>query len=115
MKPEIKKLMFDIVDSATIIQEYLASVADLASYRADQKTIDAVERRLAMIGEALWKANKMDQTIVVTGKPKIIALRHILVHDYDLVEDETVWVICKKHLPVLKREAEMILGLTTND
>lgn len=44
-----------------------------------------------------------------------IALRHILVHDYDLVEDDTVWVICKKHLPVLKKEAEMILGLTTND
>jgi hypothetical protein len=26
MKPEIKKLMFDIVDSATIIQEILASL-----------------------------------------------------------------------------------------
>jgi uncharacterized protein with HEPN domain len=51
----------------------------------------------------------MDNTLAVSNKNKIIALRHIIVHDYDIIEDGSIWIICKKHLPVLKDEIEKLL------
>lgn len=41
--------------------------------------IDAVERRLAITGEVLWKLTKLDKDIKITDQKKIIGLRHILV------------------------------------
>ena len=111
MNHSISKFLFDIIDSIEVIEKYLESVTELSSYRKDIKTIDAVERRLAIIGEALWKASKIESQIAVSNIKKIISLRHILVHDYDLIEDETIWIICQKHLPVLKSEIKKIIDL----
>ena len=54
---------------------------------------DAVKRRLAIIGEALWKINKIDPENNITERRKIIGLRHILTHDYDLVSPDVIWQI----------------------
>lgn len=109
MSREIKKFFFDIEEAISIIESYPANIDNSADYKNDLKTIDAVERRLAIIGEALWKADKIDPTLNVSSKKQIIALRHILVHDYDLVDDNTIWIICKRNLPILKAETERIL------
>jgi uncharacterized protein with HEPN domain len=66
--------------------------------------IDAVERRLAIIGEALWKLTKLNNEIKVTGQKKIIGIRHILVHDYDLTDDASIWKIINSNLGTLKEE-----------
>jgi uncharacterized protein with HEPN domain len=110
MSHDILKLIVDIFDSIELIEEYFRDIPNLSSYEKDKKTIDAVERRLAIIGEALWKADKKDKELVISDKNKIIALRYILVHDYDLMEDEMVWIICKKNLPILKSEVQVILN-----
>jgi len=85
MSPEIKKLLLDILKSIEIIELRVQNFSTLAAYKNDLKTIDAVERRLAIIGEALWKVDKEDKTLAISSKNKIISLRHILVHDYDIV------------------------------
>ena len=54
---------------------------------------DAVKRRLAIIGEALCKINKIDPENNITERRKIIGLRHILTHDYDLVSPDVIWQI----------------------
>ena len=71
--------------------------------------IDAAERRLAIIGEALWKASKMNTGITVTDEKKIIGLRHILVHDYDLIDDASIWKIVQSNLKILKEEIQKYL------
>jgi len=109
MNPEQYKFLYDILDSINTIETYIADVKSLAEYKKDAKTIDAVERRLAIIGEALWKADKIENLNSITNKSKIIGLRHILVHDYDLIDDEAIWTICKKYLPILKQEVDSIL------
>lgn len=109
MKPEVHKYLYDIQDSIEIIESHLSGINQLNDYKQDIKTIDAIERRLAIIGEALWKASKIEAELVVTNKTKIIGLRHILVHDYDLIDDEAIWTICKKYLPILKNEISNIL------
>ena len=102
MDPEIKKYLDDILYSISVIENHIEGISSLKDYETDQKTIDSVERRLAIIGEALFKADKIVSTIAITDKKKIIGLRHILVHDYDLIDDSTIWLIITRSLPVLK-------------
>jgi uncharacterized protein with HEPN domain len=109
MNLEIKKLLQDVFNSIILIESHLQNAAILADYTNNDLIIDAVERRLAIIGEALWKADKKDAALPISNKKRIISLRHILVHDYDLVEDSIVWIICKKQLPILKTEIQSIL------
>ena len=109
MNPEINKYLLDIVSSINLVEQHLADIDNLPDYRNNIKTIDAVERRLAIIGEALKKADKLDSNLNISNKLKIIGLRNILTHDYDLIEDETIWVICKKYLPILKAEMSNLL------
>jgi uncharacterized protein with HEPN domain len=109
MLPDVLKYLFDIQESIIAIESYLSTVPDLSTYKNEFKTIDAVERRLAIIGEALSKANKLDNTIIISNKIKIIGLRHILVHDYSLIDDAVIWTICKKYLPILKEEVKIFL------
>jgi uncharacterized protein with HEPN domain len=109
MDPDIVKYLEDIILSIQDIRTYVSDISASYQYQRDRKTRDAVERRLAVIGEALNKSNKIDNSLSITNKTKIIALRHILVHDYDLINSETIWQIITKHLPLLKIEVEQIL------
>lgn len=109
MNPELSKWMNDISKSVNLIDSYLIGVSGLSDYKNNFLLVDAVERRLAIIGEALWCADKKDKSLNISNKNKIVSLRHILVHDYDLIEDDAIWIICKKHLPILKQEVETIL------
>lgn len=108
MDHDINKYLFDILTSINAIELHLSDIENIAKYKNSLKTRDAVERRLSIIGEALNKANKINDQLNISNKSKIIGLRHILIHDYNLIEDETIWVICKKYLPLLKKEIVII-------
>ena len=109
MVKNAKAFLIDIHASIDIIEKHIDNINSRNEYQNNFLVSDAVERRLAIIGEALSKALKLDSSIKVSHHKKIIALRHILVHDYDLIENETIWVICKKHIPILKTEVEQLL------
>ncbi|MGN6494183.1 MAG: HepT-like ribonuclease domain-containing protein [Agriterribacter sp.] len=109
MKPDIRKYFEDMLLSIDIIESHLKDIRNLQEYESDQKAIDSVERRLAIIGEALFKADKLDQALTISDKKRIIGLRHILVHDYDLIDDSTIWLIVQKNLPLLKSELIQIM------
>jgi uncharacterized protein with HEPN domain len=65
---------------------------------------------LEIIGEALGKALKMDDTLIINDSRKIINTRNKIIHGYDEVEDAVIWSIIKRHLPILKAEIENLLG-----
>lgn len=109
MKPEVLKYLEDIRLSIKAIERYIADIETANDYGHDQKTIDSVERRLAIIGEALFKANKIDTNLAISDKYKIIRLRHILVHEYDLITHSTIWEIIHNSLPILKQEVQSLL------
>ena len=104
MNPDVLKYVQDILDSISKIDFHLSTVSTVTQYSSNVTIVDAVERRLAIIGEALWQINKIDPLVNVTDQNKIIGLRHILVHDYDLIDDPTIWRMCQNNLPVLKNE-----------
>lgn len=73
-----------------IIEFHLTEIKSFKDYTFNYTVVDAVERRLPIIGEALWKASKLNKKILVTDQNKIIGLRPILVHDYDLIDDASI-------------------------
>lgn len=82
-------------------------VKDIESFSALKSSYtahDAVERRLAIIGEAMWQINKIDSTVEFTDKTKIIGLQHIFTHDYDLAGGEIIWKILQNNISLLKEE-----------
>jgi uncharacterized protein with HEPN domain len=109
MDKDISKYLEDVRQSIDLIESHLMNIDSLNVYENDLKTIDAVERRLAIIGEAIFKMDKLDKDIAITDKRKIIGLRHILTHDYDLINDSSIWLICKNKLPILMEEILEIL------
>jgi uncharacterized protein with HEPN domain len=69
----------------------------------------AVEREISIIGEALYKANKIEKNLAITNLKNIISMRHIVIHDYDMIESERLYITLKKHIPILKEEIAKIL------
>jgi uncharacterized protein with HEPN domain len=58
---------------------------------------------LIIIGEALNQIRKEDE-ILITNTDEIVGFRNRLVHAYDLIDSNIVWLILKRHLPSLKQE-----------
>ena len=107
MSPDYSKYLQDILDSIKMIEFHLRKIKSFADYESDFTVIDAVERRLAIIGEALWKAAKLNVNILVTDQNKIIGLRHILVHDYDLIDDASIWNTAKQFENIKRRNRKI--------
>jgi uncharacterized protein with HEPN domain len=110
MSKEIKAYYEDIQFSISRIDYHIANINSFSQFKNSVTVYDAVERRLSVIGEALWKIDKIDNQASITDKHKIIGLRHILTHNYDLVSAEILWKIIENNLPLLKQEVDKILN-----
>lgn len=109
MKLEVEKFLMDISLSINLIEEFISDIDTFGDYEEDIKTQSAVERHLAIIGEALNKLKKIDNDLIIENEAEIIVMRNRLVHAYDSIDSSIVWVIIKKHLPNLKNEVDVIL------
>ena len=78
----------------------------------DQDDVDSetIERELEIIGEALNNLKKLDDTVEITFYRQIIGLRNQIIHSYDNIDNETIWGILMKHLPILKIEIENLIN-----
>ncbi len=76
MRVESKKYLMDILLSIQHITQFLADIPHFLSYQADLKTKSAVERQLAIIGEAMTQMAKIE-TIDIQNAKQIIALRTV--------------------------------------
>ncbi len=85
MKHSIEKYLEDIRLSINDIEVYTISVNTPLYIESKQLLFDALCRRFAIIGEALYQADRINNTIQISDKEKIKGLRHIIVHNYDMV------------------------------
>jgi len=104
------KYWSDILAAIAEIEGFVTGIDSLNAYARDLKTKRAVERALAIIGEAVAKLNKEQPDLQVEGARAIVGMRNRLIHSYDNVDDKIVWEVVRKHLPVLKVEAQAKLG-----
>lgn len=109
MKHNIAKYIEDVRLSIEDIESYTTNVKEVTQIENNQMLFDALCRRFSIIGEAIFQADKIDPSLAITDKTKIKGLRHIIVHDYDLVRAADLFMIITKNLPVLKFEVIALL------
>jgi uncharacterized protein with HEPN domain len=109
MTDEIKKYLTDILGSCLSIEEFTKDIQSFSDYEKNKMLKRAVERELEIIGEALNRARKEDASISVSNAVQIISLRNRIIHEYEAVNDATIYTIIKKYMPVLKTEVQNIL------
>jgi uncharacterized protein with HEPN domain len=69
----------------------------------------AIEREFEIIGEALNRIDKIDQTLDIKSKKQIIGMRNRVIHGYDKIDNEIVWGVIVRHLPLLKSEISKLI------
>jgi uncharacterized protein with HEPN domain len=106
MSDEIKSWLNAILEIESFFSD---RPKEFASYEKDIRTKRAVERNIEIIGEAMNRILKKDETIIISNSKKIVEVRNRIIHGYDSVSDEIVWGIIIKHLPVLKNEIQPLL------
>ena len=109
MKPEILSWLEDIQRSIEEIFEFLPDKRDFFEFEQDLKTKKAVERNLEIIGEALNRILNIESDIPISNSRKIVDTRHRIIHGYDSVSADILWLIINKSLPILKEEVDNLL------
>jgi uncharacterized protein with HEPN domain len=109
MEIEIRKFLFDIFESINSIESYLGEKRDFNIYQSDKMLRRAIEREFEIIGEALNRIDKIDQTLDIKSKKQIIGMRNRVIHGYDKIDNEIVWGVIVRHLPLLKSEISKLI------
>jgi uncharacterized protein with HEPN domain len=108
----LRELLFriqDILDALEAIRSYTSGMA-FSDFVADRRTVDAVIRNLAVIGEA---ASHIPAE-VCADHPDIPwmdmrGMRNFVVHEYFGVSDAILWDTVTRNLPTLPELLERIL------
>ena len=111
MDTKIKVWLYDILNAIVEIEGFFdPGEKTFEHYQSDLRTRRAVERNIEIIGEALSRLLKFDESLAISNSRKIVDTRNRIIHGYDSVSDEVIWGIVVKHLPTLKQEVEALLG-----
>lgn len=92
-----------MLHAAREVQEFVAGQT-WENYLSDKKLRRAVERSVEIIGEACRRVSREFRD----AHPdipwvKIAGQRHRLAHEYDKIEDSTIWRVATVHVPELIR------------
>ncbi len=109
MKEETEKYFTDIDMCIARIEKHIINCKSFSDFEENITVVKATEREFEIIGEALRKIREIEPTIGISDFKKIIGLRNLIAHAYDLVEPSQLWGIIVNHLPKLKSEVGELL------
>ena len=105
-----------ILESIALIEERSSKVSIADQFVTSHEGVlllDAVSMRLQVIGELIKKIDKIETSLFKRYPEmewsKIMKLRDIISHHYDMVDHEIVFDICKNHIPRLKSTIHEII------
>jgi uncharacterized protein with HEPN domain len=91
--------LWDMLTYANEIRATLAGIR-FVTYMADKTLRLATERRIEIIGEAARNVSPVfQQAHPEIPWQKIVAMRHVLAHEYGEVKQETVFRVVTLHIP----------------
>jgi uncharacterized protein with HEPN domain len=109
MHPEIKIWLKDIELSIKEIHDFLPQRWTYADFQNDLKTRKAVERNIEIIGEAVSRIREIDPHLLITDSRKIVDTRNRIIHGYNSVSADVIWLIVTRDLPILEKEVSELL------
>jgi uncharacterized protein with HEPN domain/predicted nucleotidyltransferase len=103
-----KERLSDVLDAIANIERY--SVRGRQAFEYDELIQNWFVRHLQIIGEAAYALPKelRDQQPDIPST-EILGMRHILVHDYFVIDTDIVWDAVERDLPDLKAKIERML------
>lgn len=106
---DIRACLKDIEQSIHEIYEFLPVERNFFAFQKDLKTRKAVERNIEIIGEAMDRILKAYPDIKITDSRRIVDTRNRIIHGYDSVSSDVIWLIVNRYLPVLEKEVKELL------
>jgi len=109
MKRDAKAYLHDIQEAGGHIREFTKEMS-VEDYCKSELIKAAVERKFAVIGEALVRLRDEYPSLLerISDTEKIIGFRNVLVHGYDIIDDATVWSAIESNLPILLEEVRAL-------
>ncbi len=102
---------YDILNAIVEIDSFFEDQPKVfVAYQKNLRTKRAVERNIEIIGEAMNRILKLDETIAITNSRNLVDVRNRIIHGYDSVSDDVILGIVVKHLPILKGEVSNLLN-----
>jgi uncharacterized protein with HEPN domain len=110
MNIEARKRLRDIADACAAAERFTAG-KNFPDYEADEMLRAAVERKLAIIGEAFTQLEAVDASVAGTFPElrKIVGMRNRIVHGYDSLDEELIWDVIQNRLPLPKKQVGTLL------
>ena len=110
MRLEAKKHLEDVRRAGELILEFTAG-KQRVDYGESALLRSGVERQFEIIGEALGRLRKEAPDLCerIPSHRRIIAFRNILIHGYDVVDDDVVWDVIEGNLPALLQQVSSLL------
>ncbi|HYU08016.1 MAG TPA: HepT-like ribonuclease domain-containing protein [Gemmatimonadales bacterium] len=111
MQRDTRAFLWDVLNAANKIERFLHGQTRDA-FIGDELLQSAVERQVAIIGEALRQLTRAAPALAqqVADVEQIIGLRNILIHGYATVDSDLIWRSVREDLPALKRTVERLLA-----
>ena len=91
--PDFQKYIYDVMEAINNLESFTSNIT--LNKLEEVKFKWAVERGISIIGEALYKANKIKKDLAISNLKNIIGMRHIVFHDYDMIEAERLYITIK--------------------
>ena len=111
MDHDPRAYLWDAKKSAEAIAEFVSG-RTFDDYAADfDGSRSAVERQFEIIGEALRQLEKAAPNVALRlpERSQAIALRNILIHGYDSIDNGIVWRTIHESLPALRARVAALL------
>ncbi len=109
MDLEIKKWLKDIELAISEINSFFPEKKIFSEFQSDLKSRKAVERNIEIIGEALSRILKLQPDIKISDARRIVDTRNRIIHGYDSISADVIWLIVIRHLAVLEKEVKELL------
>lgn len=99
--------LHDIIENIDRLQQHVAGM-DFAAFQRDTKTVDAVERCLQRITEAVIKIGpeRMSAISPITSADAVRGMGNALRHDYDSIDLAIIWKTVEDSLPILRQDCQ---------
>ncbi|MDH5598982.1 MAG: DUF86 domain-containing protein [Cyclobacteriaceae bacterium] len=112
MDHKIQKWLYDVKIAIEEIDSFFVGQPMIFSeYQKNKMRKRAVEREFEIIGEAINRIIKKDESYIekIRDSLNIVGLRNLVIHAYDNISDENIWAILINHLPRLRQDIELLL------
>lgn len=108
MPHSARKLLLDVSLACQEIMEFTEEKS-YEEFQEDRLLQLAIEREFEIIGEALFRLEKVDPETLADRIPeyrKIIDFRNILAHGYDIIDVAAMWDFVQNRVPELLKKVQ---------